>query len=199
MRHSPYRGTRPSVWPRVTRQLVERHPLPPEEIVEVVLHCWDSIFASTIGARAFRFGADIFPKPQIVGFLLHELIPLELQARHPGIWRADVSGDDKDLVHIPDAAYSIELKTSSNPKRIFGNRSYAQEGSARKKAKSGYYLAVNFQKFRQGGERPRVLLVRFGWLDSTDWVGQRAATGQQSRLPPDVEEGKLLTLYSSNQ
>jgi ScaI-like restriction endonuclease len=145
--HSPYRGTRRSEWPRVTRRLVQGHPLQPEEIVEVVLHCWDSIFASSIGTRGFRLGADIFPKPQIVGFLLHELIPLELQARHPGVWRADVSGDEKDLVYIPDTSYSIELKTSSNPKRIFGNRSYAQEGSARKKARSGYYLAVNFQKF----------------------------------------------------
>ena len=75
--HSPYRGTRPSRWPRVTQQLVERHPLSPQEIVDVVLLCWDSILASSIGTRGFRIGADIFPKPQIMGFFLHELMPLE--------------------------------------------------------------------------------------------------------------------------
>ena len=98
--HSPYRGTRPSRWPRITQQLVERHPLSPKEIVDVVLLCWDSILASSIGTRGFRIGADIFPKPQIMGFFLHELMPLELQARYPGIWRPDASGKDKDLVPL---------------------------------------------------------------------------------------------------
>lgn len=196
---SPYRGIPPADWGQVTRRLVKRHPLKPPEIVDVVLGCWESLFASSIGTRSFRIGVDMFPKPQIMGFFLHELIPLELQARYPKMWRADISGNDKDLVYTPDPGFSVELKTSSNPRRIFGNRSYAQEGSDRKKVKSGYYLAVNFEKFKEGTARPRVLLIRFGWLDSTDWIGQRAATGQQSRLPAEVEEGKLLILYPSSR
>jgi hypothetical protein len=130
-----------------------------------------------------------------MGFLLHELIPLELAARYTKLWRNGNSSEDKDIVYIPDDIYSIELKTSSNPRHIYGNRSYAQETSIGKKAKSGYYLAINFEKFSSSNIRPRVKLIRFGWIDSGDWLGQKAPTGQQSRLPPYVEKLKLAELY----
>jgi hypothetical protein len=130
-----------------------------------------------------------------MGFFLHELIPLELAARYPSKWRGEISSGDKDIVYIPDDNFSIEVKTSSNPNHIFGNRSYAQEVTTNKKVKSGYYLAVNFQKFSTSLKKPNILLVRFGWLDSSDWMGQKAATGQQSRLSSDVENYKLLEIY----
>lgn len=192
---SPYKGLPPAKWLEVTQRLVNEHPLKAAEIAEVVLVAWTSIFASRMGTRGFHIGKDIFPKPQIMGFLLHELIPLELASRHPKHWRGEKSASDKDIVYIPDDHFSIEVKTSSNPNHIFGNRSYAQATTADKKAKSGYYIAVNFEKFSAVGKRPKILLVRFGWLDSSDWIGQKAATGQQSRLPPEVESYKLLEIY----
>jgi hypothetical protein len=130
-----------------------------------------------------------------MGFLLHELISLELAARYPDEWRGEVNASDKDIVYIPDDSFSIEVKTSSNPNHIYGNRSYAQATTKRKKAKSGYYLAVNFEKFSSSKHDPKIRLIRFGWLDSDDWIGQKAATGRQSRLPPEVENNKLLELY----
>lgn len=60
----------------------------------------------------------------------------------------------------------------------------------------GYYLAVNFEKFSATVKSPQVGLIRFGWLDSDDWIGQKAATGQQSRLPVEVENFKLLKLHT---
>lgn len=192
---SPYKGLPPEKWLSVTQELVKAHPLKPKEIVEVVLAAWDSIFASKLGTNAFHIGRDIFPKPQVMGFFLHELIPLELAARHPKTWRGEKASGDKDIVCIPDEHYSIEVKTSSNPRHIFGNRSYAQKTTENKKVKSGYYLTVNFEKFSDDAKNPSILLVRFGWLDATDWIGQKAATGQQSRLPPEVENCKLLDLY----
>ena len=192
---SPYAGLPPEKWLEVTRQLVNEHPLKTAEIVDVVLTAWNSIFASRVGTRAFHIGKEIFPKPQIMGFFLHELIPLELAARYPKKWRGERSAGDKDIVYIPNDRLSIEVKTSSNPSHIFGNRSYAQGTTKNKKAKSGYYLAVNFQKFSTSLKRPNILLVRFGWLDSTDWIGQKAATGQQSRLLTEVESFKLLEIY----
>lgn len=182
----------------VTKRLIKQHPLSPEEIVDVVLTAWHSIFASRMGSKGFRIGVEMFPKPQIMGFFLHELIPLELAARYPNTWGIEQSAGDKDIVYIPDTQFSIEIKTSSNPSRIFGNRSYAQDTTRGKKAKSGYYLAVNFEKFSAKTRAPLVRLIRFGWIDSDDWIGQRAATGQQSRLPPEVESGKLLKLYPTN-
>ena len=195
---SPYNGFIPDRWADVTRKLIDDHPLDPAEITEVVLLAWDSIFSSKMGTKGFRIGKEIFPKPQIMGFFLHELIPLDLSARYPEEWRGDKDASDKDIVYIPNNNYSIEVKTSSNPSHIYGNRSYAQASTKGKKAKSGYYLAVNFEKFSDTNHCPNILLVRFGWLDSDDWIGQKASTGQQSRLSPEVENYKLLKLYGRN-
>jgi ScaI restriction endonuclease len=192
---SPFENIVPAQWAEKTRMLIDAHPLDEAEIVDVVLTCWTAIFESRLGGK-FRIGHDIQPKPQIMGFLLHELIPLELQSRHPGEWRPEKTKLDKDLVYIPDSALSVELKTSSHAGQIFGNRSYAQEQSGDGKPKNGYYLTVNFEKFSAAG-LPKVTLIRFGWLDHTDWVGQAAATGQQARLRPDSDKAKLIKLYSS--
>lgn len=90
----------------------------------------------------------------------------------------------------------IEIKTSSHPKNIFGNRSYSQETASSKKSKYGYYMAVNFEKFTKKNLNPKILKIRLGWLDYEDWQGQNAPSGQQARLSPDVETYKLVQLYS---
>lgn len=192
---SPYDGVPSELWSTRTRKLVSVHPLKKAEIVEVVLASWDSIMLTRLGKKGFRIGRDIFPKPQIIGFFLHELIPLELAARYPGKWRGDKIASEKDIVFVPNDSYSIEIKTSSDPRHIFGNRSYAQASTKGKKAKSGYYLAINFDKVVQTNSAPGIRLIRFGWLDSEDWIGQNAPTGQQSKLHPLVENGKLLEMY----
>jgi len=196
---SPYKDSPIDRWLDITKKLVRQHPLKIDEIVEIVLSSWQSIFDSRLGTKGFHIGKDIFPKPQIMGFFLHELIPLELSSRYPEVWRGDISASDKDIVYIPNDLYSIEVKTSSNRDHIYGNRSYAQASSRGKKAKSGYYLAVNFDKVVRENSKPEIIKIRFGWLDSDDWIGQRAESGQQSRLPSSVENGKLLTLYPNNK
>ena len=191
---SPYFQVPSAKWVAVTEKLIKEHPLDEDEIVEIVLESWRSIFTSAIGTHGFKIGQEIFPKPQVMGALLHELIPLEVAARYPKHWRGEKSAADKDIVYIPDDKFSIELKTSSHREQIFGNRSYAQEAVVDKKGKSGYYLAVNFEKFSERKD-PDIVLIRFGWLDHADWVGQKAATGQQSRLGAEVYTGKFKTLY----
>jgi hypothetical protein len=192
---SPYEGLAPELWQSKTRELVAAHPLSPDEIIEVVLKAWSDIFASHIGTKPFRIGTDILPSPQIMAFLLHELIPLELSDRYPGIWRADERADEKDLVYISDDLYSAEIKASSSARSIFGNRSYAQIGRTSKKSKAGYYLAINFEKFGSSAAAPKISKIRFGWLDHADWLGQQAATGQQARLSKDAGRHKMLVLY----
>lgn len=191
----PFVGLPQSEWQARTEELLASHPLEVEEVVEVVLACWDSIFQTRIGGRAL-IGVHVFPRPQIMGMFLHELIPLEFADRYPGVWRREQSVDEKDLVYIPDAEQSVEIKTSSSASRIFGNRSYAQPGKFLKKAKSGYYLAVNFAKFDREHRPPAVTKIYFGWLDATDWIGQKAQTGQQSRLASHIYGSKLLPIYS---
>lgn len=193
---SPYQDKKPEEWLDVTRELLKKHPLRPEEIVEIVLDSWEQIFQSRVGNKPYYIAKDIFPKPQIMGFLLHELIPLNLESRYPKEWRKERLARDKDIIYIPDDSFSIEIKTSSNPNSIFGNRSYAQEGLTEKKSKSGYYLAINFGKFLEDQTSvPKILKIRFGWLDHQDWMGQKSATGQQSRLSREVENFKLIQLF----
>ena len=196
---SPYRGLPPAKWVKKTEQLVAAHPLDTEEIVEVVLLSWDAIFKSKIGPHGFRIGKHLFPKPQIMGFFLHELIPLEFAVRYPGVWRGDKSSGEKDLVFIPDPQFSLEIKTSSHRTQIFGNRSFAQRPTDSKKSKAGYYLAVNFEGFGKIAEssRPSVGFALAGWI-TTDWIGQKAATGQQARLRPECESKKLLVLVRTH-
>ncbi len=192
---SPYAGFDQTQWKRITDRLIHDHPLQASVIVAVVLNSWQSLFDSKIGTREFQIGKDFFPKPQVMGFFLEQLITLDLSAQYPDQWRAEKSADEKDIVYIPNAGYSVEIKTSSSPKHIYGNRSYAQEGNGSKKSKSGYVLAVNFQKFTNTTEKPMILRVRFGWLDHTDWIGQTAPTGQQSRVKGESETLKLQVLY----
>lgn len=192
---SPYAGLRPEEWSKRTDELVGAFPLNMEELVQVVKLSWEGVFASKIGIKRFQIGKHIFPKPQIIAFFLHELIPLELASRYPGVWRGEQTAADKDIVYIPDSSFSIEIKTSSHASQIFGNRSYAQEGGKGKKSKAGYYLAVNFDKSVKGAPTPQLRRIRFGWLDHSDWQGQIAATGQQARLSPEVERGKLRLLF----
>ncbi len=180
---------------RKTIELIVKHPLHPDGIYEAVLKVWEDIFKSGIGSKPFKIGVDLFPRPQIMAFFLHELIPLEFSFRYPGKWRREQTPDEKDMVYIPDPFFSIEIKASSNPKHIFGNRSYAQKSIKAKKSKSGYYLAINFEKFsKKSSSLPRILRVRFGWLDHEDWIGQKSATGQQARLSPEADNFKLIEL-----
>jgi hypothetical protein len=194
----PYAGLSPTDWPRRTDELLVAHPLDINELVEVSLSSWDGIFTSAIGPSSFRIGVDIFPAPQIMAFFLHELIPLELQQRYPDVWRRDASANEKDVVYLPDHSFSIEIKCSSHRSKIFGNRSYAQPATTTKKSKSGYYLAINFAKFTEGAN-PTLTLIRFGWLDHTDWRGQAAATGQQASVLPTSEQLKLRVIWRQGQ
>jgi hypothetical protein len=189
---SPYEGLPIHEWSNQTTRLIAAHPLDTNALYAIVLQAWTDIFASRIGS--FQIGQDIFPQPQMMGFFLHELIPLKLQHQYPNSWQRNRSKDEKDLVYLPDQQYSIEIKTSSSRKNIYGNRSYAQVASQSQKTKSGYYLAVNFEKFTAQNSNPQIRMVRFGWIDYEDWRGQTAATGQQARLSQDVERYKLLEL-----
>jgi ScaI restriction endonuclease len=86
----------------------------------------------------------------------------------------------------------------SNPKQIFGNRSYAQPDSGKgQKNKDGYYITINFEKFdkENKSKKPKILLIRFGYIEHSDWIAQKASTGQQARLSKDVYEYKFKLIY----
>lgn len=197
---SPYAGLPVSQWSKRTAELLEAYPLTGKQIAEPILEAWDSIFESKIGRHGIQIGKEIFPSAQVMASYLHVMIPLEFAAIYPGVWRSDQTASEKDLVYIPDDAFSAEIKASSSAKKIFGNRSYAQEATSLKKNKNGYYLAVNFEKFasdRTTPQRPRIRLIRFGWLDHSDWKGQDKPTGQNASLLSESDQGKLIAVYKA--
>ena len=102
MTSSPYSKAPMNQWLRVTDGLVDEHPLSPEQIVETVFDAWHGLFSTSIGKHGLKIGEHIFPKPQIIGALLHELVPAEFVAFDSTKWRAEQTADDKDIVYIPD-------------------------------------------------------------------------------------------------
>lgn len=196
---SPYENLDISKWKNKTIELVNNHPLDTKEIVSIVFDAWERILKTKIGGE-LQIGIDVFPSPQILGNYLHELIPVLLNKKHKNTWRKEEDKSDKDLVYIPNNDLSVEIKTSSNPNNIFGNRSYGQENSDNNsgKSKSGYYLTINFEKFdpKNKSKKPAIKKIRFGWIDHSDWKAQKSATGQQASLSIDARDNKLLLLYS---
>jgi ScaI-like restriction endonuclease len=193
----PY-PTDPSKWPKITDRLLKQFPLATNELVEVVLASWEDIFHSRVGARNFQIGRDIYPEPQIMGFLLHELIPLNLACAYPGKWQRCERAAQCDATCIFDDDWSFEIKTSSSRSGIFGNRSYAHVSEGARKRRGSFFLAVNFAKFDDRGKRPEVTLIRLGWLGAKDWVGQKAESGQQAHLTKEAKAYKLRIVYEQS-
>jgi len=184
---SPYDNVDMKQWRKITEKLVQKHPLSPV-IVELCLKSWESILNGKINTYLNMKIREMSISPQATGALLHDVIPTDIAKNVPGFRKGE--GKEKDIVCEDDDYFSLELKTSSQ-KSIFGNRSYAKSESG--KSKAGYYLAINFEKI--ASTNPRILRIQFGWLDHSDWVGQRSETGQQASLTKGAKENKLLTLY----
>ena len=184
-------------WLDITRQAVAEHPLSTAELIDLVNLSWQAIFDSKFGPSEFQIGKDLFPSPQVLSFFLHEFLALEVAKRYPAIWRRDESAFEKDLVFMPDSLYSVEIKASSSARQVYGNRSYAQPSDP-KKSKDGYYLTINFSK-PTATDVGQIKIIRFGWLDRSDWIPQRSSSGQQARLRPVAYQYKLLTLFPADQ
>ena len=184
---NPYEGKDVDLWQDITNELVDEHPLTPL-IVELCLKSWDSILNGKINTYLNLLIREMRLSPQATGALFHDVIPEYIQKNIQG-FRKGV-GKEKDIVCEFNDFYSMELKTSSQ-KSIYGNRSYAKSETG--KEKSGYYLAINFEKIQI--KNPQILLIQMGWLDQTDWRGQKSETGQQAALTREARNSKFVVLY----
>lgn len=186
---NPYADKKVEEWAEITRELVESHPLAPH-IVDICLKSWQSLLHGKINTYLNLSINEIGISPQATGALLHDVIPAYIGKKVGGFRKG--TGKEKDIVCEYDDSLSIELKTSSQ-KYIYGNRSYAQSDSG--KVKSGYYLAVNFEKIEKNA--PRILQISMGWLEHSDWHGQKSETGQQASLSKEARQNKLVILYQA--
>jgi hypothetical protein len=185
----PFAGRPLSDWQSITDTLVGNHPLSSTDILMSVQRAWRSLWTSSLTNATSSLPLDQLNLPaSAIGTLFEKYLALELNDMFPGMWRTGV-GSEKDLVYSADDRFSVELKTSGQlGYRIFGNRSFNQDtGTLGKKDKSGYYIAINFH---QHG----LTLIRFGWLDASDWQGQKAASGQAAILGDDAYRHKLVAV-----
>jgi hypothetical protein len=186
---NPYENVPVEQWHEITRNLVEQHPLV-SVIVDLCLKSWQSILHGKINTYLNMQISEMSISPQATGALLHDVIPEYISKNIEGFRKG--IGNEKDIVCEYNDFYSLELKTSSQ-KSIYGNRSYAKSDSG--KSKAGYYLTINFEKIQ--GNDPKLLLIQMGWLNHSDWVGQKSETGQQAALTKEARENKFVVLYKA--
>ena len=113
----------------------------------------------------------------LVGGILHSAIPYHInqvakKAMDKSISFSYITGNacggfEKDI-KCSDPFYSLEIKTSSD-RKIKGNKSYATESKTPKKNKSGYHILV-YYTIKCGFSNAGIDCIRFGWLDSQDWI-----------------------------
>lgn len=185
---SPYFNQPVEQWAETTDKLIRQHPLTAELILKSALISWSRLWSTWIGDNKIGFPiCDIDPPATVIGYMFEKLFAKELAVQLPGLWRGG-TGSEKDLHCINNSAMSVEMKASGQlGYKIYGNRSYGQileNLDTAKKDKSGYYITVNFSG-------KTLTLLRFGWIDSTDWQAQKSATGQMAGLPNEVYNHKL--------
>jgi hypothetical protein len=186
---NPYENIPVDQWHEITRRLVEKHPLT-LVVVDLCLKSWQSILHGKINTYLNMQIKEMSISPQATGALLHDVIPEYISKNISG-FRKGIR-NEKDIVCEYDDFYSLELKTSSQ-KSIYGNRSYAKSDSG--KSKAGYCLTISFEKIQ--GNEPKLLLIQMGWLNHSDWVGQKSETGQRAALTKEARENKFIVLYKA--
>lgn len=190
---SPYAGLPAEQWVSKTKELVASHPLKLDVIRDVAISSWGTLWLTKIGEGDTAIRLDEIEVPAtVVGYFFEKLFARELESRFPKVWRGGQSNDEKDIVCTGNPFFSIEMKTSGQlGTKIFGNRSYSQkaedESLVSKVEKSGYYITINFYG-------KTLTLLRFGWIDASDWKPQKSATGQAASLSNDVYKYKLVEI-----
>ena len=132
----------------------------------------------------------------MIGKFFQELMIRELHA-HDAAWRhpdAPRSRSDPDFVHASDPAQNFELKMSGQPgTRVYGNRcSSAGIASPLGKRRDGWLVTINYTD-------TTINLVRFGVVSASDWIGQKSATGNASRLGVEAYASKLRVVRGAYQ
>ena len=197
MTESPYLNHPEEEWPQITKGLVDGFPLSREEIVKTVLEAWDNFYTSSFGNGKLTIGKDIFLPAQATGVILEKLIASILENKYPKLWKGGHEKTHKDIIHLEDDQFSFEIKTSSSPSGLYGNRSTGYRSDNSRKSRTGYYLVINYLLPKEEDTNKKVRKIRFGWIDDDDWVGQEQASGQQASIGAHLAKLKLITLYQA--
>lgn len=116
----------------------------------------------------------------MIGTLFEHSLLQVIREQYDDEYRAQKKRSDCDILSTDDRIFNFEIKTTTSPREIYGNRIVSQA-----KASGSFLLAVNYSKLTLDVTR-----VRFGWVDPTCWAGQ-AGNGQQARLTAVARDTRL--------
>lgn len=191
---SPFEDEPKAEWRDIRDELIKSHPLSTEDVKNLVLESFDNLLETRVGSPSdgLKLFQDIELSSQVQSDFLETILARNL-IENDDSWRHG-SEAEKDFIYTEDPFFSTELKASGQEgvTEVFGNRSYAQkvETENAKKSKTGFYITVNFY-------RESIYLIRFGWIDFSDWTGQSAASGQAATLSDEAYMYKLKTINGS--
>jgi hypothetical protein len=161
------------------------HVLPHPVLERVIDASWSQLWTTRVGNIPIR---ELKLDSQVIGKFFQQLMTRELHRYDPK-WRhpdAPAKKSDPDFVH-EDPYHNFELKMSGQPgSRVYGNRCSSREFAAPRgsKHRDVWLLTINYT-----GET--INLIRFGFVMGDDWIGQKAPTGNASRLSTGAYTTKL--------
>lgn len=166
------------------------HVLQPHVLVRAIEKSWATLWTTRVGPIPL---AAMHVDAQIIGKFFQELLMRDLHAEDAR-WRApDMprTRHDPDFVFLGDPTHDFELKMCGQigGRHVFGNRCAAPgfASTTGAKTRNTWLLAINYSG-------TTLNLIRFGFVTENDWIGQRAASGNASRLAPEVYATKLRVL-----
>jgi hypothetical protein len=190
---SPYQGLCVDLWLARTNVLIDKFPLSRSQLFDVVVEAWKDLISTRFGRRGLRIGHGIDMPPSALGSLIEKLVAAVLEDVS-GSFRGGLSqAIDKDIICEDDPSFSFEIKTSTNNRGVYGNKSQGQTSSKSKKIRVGYHLVINYQIPSPACPDGK-FIVRFGWLDNSDWKAQDANSGQSAHVPAHIMDVKLVEL-----
>jgi hypothetical protein len=194
MTSSPYAWQDKERWPEITDRLLASYPMRMEDLVIRCRDAFNGVFATVVGplrTPLAEVNLSGGARGGIIGGLFEHLFTQEVILNETG-WRVGTQNKEPDLFYIADPVYSLELKTSSMNNTIWGASSKVHKtaGAVRKDG-SGFYLVVNYDHT----PKPLITLIRFGWLDDTDWQGSKSAASASSRVIQAHAKLKLRVLF----
>jgi len=188
---APYKDKSIAEWGEITKTLVSMYPLNTDEILNISITAWERLWNTKVGETIALKEVEL--PATVVGYFFQKLFAQELSTRYPDVWRGESLKADKDLENIKNSFFSTEMKSSGQlGYKVFGNRSYCQKSDTPSKAKSGYYITINFY-----GQT--MTLVSIGWIDKEDWNCQEAESGQAATLSSDIYAHKLIKIHGAYQ
>lgn len=145
-------------------------------LIQATFKAWNDIENLKLGG--FLIGRDFKPTGQLIGNLLHILIP-KYMGELDSDFRIGITKEEKDIIWEKHKDFSIEIKTSSSKNGVYGNRSYNK--SETHKSKNSYYLVINYKNFTDE-TKGCITCIRVGVIKKDDWKSQDSESGQQSYL-----------------